>query len=278
MHKFFILILGLILITSCAIPTDIEAEKMTERKRNVAGNTTLNGKKGWSSSGSIQATNGYDPVLGPNAGVSLQANFDESDVYTAQFFIGPVPPDAAFGAGEFIRARAEVTWSVEGNFVRRVIDVVNGASITGVAQGVKIRIFDDSVYSTAKPAINYDVSASVSRGARSSVQQPPVYSATSLQLAAGAQNGNIPIPQNAGVISVMLLVGTVATVPSPNPVTEFSTICAQVTAAPNNTTLRVYDARDYQWVPVAPGADHLLIVKDATTPILHYTAIFGIDG
>jgi hypothetical protein len=228
----------------------------TETEDNIMPN--LSNKKAWSTSGNLISGAGDS-----GNGVSLQANFiDEPGNYTVQF--GIQAPDISSGPARVIKAVAEITWSVEGNDVRRLVDCVNGMSVTGTAQAVKVRVFDNSV---GGAALEYQISIQVIKGTRPSVAHPPFLSGQPRAIA-DADQLLIPIPQNAGVTSVMVLVGALA-VPVPPGVT--------ISHESAVTLLAIYEARDYQWVPIAAGANSIFVANGSGVGI-SATPIWGIDG
>lgn len=256
MHSFFILILGLILgLSGCTFesaPIDIEDNM-----------TALNQKKGWSASGPIIAGAGS-----AGQGISLQANFEEEPGnYTVQF--GIVTPDTLnLPNGVILKATAEITWSVEGNDVRRLVDCVNGMSVSGTAQGVKVVIRDNS---TSTQAIEYQVSVQVVKGTRPSVSHPPFLTGDT-EFLANLANVEVPIPVNAGVTSVAVYVA-----PVPKAVIAENDVMVQHHRIGGVVALNQYDPRDYQWVTIAAGANTVNLINNSGGFVL-FTPVWGIDG
>lgn len=187
--------------------------------------------------------------------------------YTCQFNL-----DDPNTASVDVLSRAEIIWKVSGNDVRRVIDVSNGASITGTAEGVSISVFDASsnILVTPKP---YTVSLQVVKGSRPSIQQPPTYT-TPVGLNAGAGDiQTVAIPQNIGAVSVSVVVypflaGTA--------IGAYDVRVAQISAT--GTLKKVYDPRQDQWVPLASGVTSIVIGSSLAAPQFDYQVTFGIDG
>src|SRR3972149_4041104 len=127
--------------------------------------------KGWSKSGTMTSGD-------RSAKVSLQANFRHTGNYTVQFKLFPKPGGAPLPPSFFapIQAEASIVLSVEGNSVERRLSLANGASLTGVAQGVRIVVSD--VTETAGPPIllgqAYFVGITVAPGVRGSDSTAPV--------------------------------------------------------------------------------------------------------
>jgi len=120
--------------------------------RDSANNPTEQVKGGWSQSGPLQQ-------FFPNQRVKCQANLPYSQYYTVQFNVTPQDlPNVTDGSGPpplivpyvfAYRAVATIRWSVEGNFVSRMVDVGNGNAISGPGQGFAISVQDLSDAITA---------------------------------------------------------------------------------------------------------------------------------
>jgi hypothetical protein len=231
-------------------------------------------KTGWGTSGKL-FTGQKDKV------VTMQAVFPEPGSYTAEFSRSDNP-----NSNSPIFAEALLTWAVEGNYVSRRINIIDGASITGVSQAVKIILSD----ATPTPVIGggpngsvYEVACQVAPGVRGSSKQPPTLVPTSGTLPAGgpAAGGggafpvfaggttNIAVPQDAGVISVYVTVSAVA------PFAEFGALVIMNNGA---FTLKTYDPRDFpDWVPLSPGTTQIQLVNNTIADI-KFSITFGIDG
>ena len=221
---------------------------------------------GWSQSGKLRPG-----IVGP--GVGLQAVFGEMGNYTVQLGLDDTYEHQAL---EFTRARAEVLWSVKGNTIRRLVDCVSGTSVTGTAEAVAVKITDVSSFVGAAAA-EYLVSIEVAKGTRPSVERPPTLTAATFSgqsvMVAGVGTTDVEVPQNAGVISVMVTVApdTIGTA-----VGAYDVLVNQVNQAGN--TLRTYDPRQTDWVPLAPGCTTIVFTQGAAAPATRWSAIFGIDG
>lgn len=176
-------------------------------------------KTGWSAEGPLISASDANP--NPQDAVHLQVDFGEAaaQYYTLQFSL--VPP--AFADTENtadIRGKAEIRWSVEGNFVRRVVSVWNGSSISGLGQGVSIKITDDTYNPDDAPtSFIYRVSVQVTKGTRPTLggTQPPIYqpllageiAPLTLDpditwLVPAGSTLDVPIPEDAGVNCVYI--------------------------------------------------------------------------
>lgn len=222
---------------------------------------------GWSSSGTLTAGD-------TDSAVQLQANFDTPGAYTVQFSVSEYDP-----ATDFPLPIAEVIWSVEGNYVRRVISVSNGISISGVGQGVKV-VVRDGAFPTA-PANDYVVGIQVAPGTRPAEQQPPSFAPLCagtdavlrpgvLLVAAGAII-TVPIPQNIGAISLYTTAGST----TPVILTEADIQIHQ--GYTGGVGVKSYDPRIAQWVPLAPMATELVFYNLSAVTVL-FSLTFGIDG
>lgn len=255
------------LIVACA-PAHAEENDMAMGKNYP---TRLEGREvpgplrgGWSASGILQMNN-------PNRAVPLQAQFPNIENYTVQFNV--VPPTTA--ASVSASSQAEVVWSIEGNPVRRLISVVDGTAITGMAEAVSVRLFDASA---VLGTLTYQASITVARGRRGTSKQPPYLfptPAASAIVAPGALSPLIPIPDDSGVISIFTNVTNPDVAVAGIPLEQ--TFVAQVNGA--GGTIMAYEPRNFDWVPLAPGAKFLVFGNRATSPVnATFWATFGIDG
>lgn len=166
-------------------------------------------------------------LAGKESGFTLQADFqDYPAYYTVQFNIQQ-PDLSTLAVDEFISLStlAEITWSVEGNSVRRLISVQNGAVISGCGQAVRVRVFDWSrfsklgiVQSTEK--FPYKASCQVTRGVRPTTLVPPMLTMNSLvepggEVFKGSSESEVllpglpaakvwNVPQNVGLNSIFV--------------------------------------------------------------------------
>lgn len=272
MNHVIKLILGLILglnLTGCYDPSaesDFNSEDEMKHHhapaRNVGGNTALNQKKGWSVSGDLIAGKS-------DAGIALQANFEnEPGNYTVQFGVTYPPTDQS---GNIITAQAEIVWTVEGNDVRRLVNIANGMSVTGTAQAVKVTMRDSTTLGGGKQPFPYPVSAQVVKGSRPSVEHPPFLYANSIVVFNGS-NADFTIPQNAGISSVQVYV-------KPEPV-GINIPLGQLTVYHITGALGVingYDPREVSWVPIAPGSEKIRVQNDSAG-LVRFSTVWGIDG
>lgn len=222
-------------------------------------------KKGWQQAGPL-ATNDTTKF------VTLQANFeDEPGNYTVQFGIVKGPNPAGTTGGAFA-CKADIYWSVEGQTVKRTVSVGNGVSVSGIGQGVKIRIYDASNAVFGPGNYEYIVSAQVVKGTRPNVGKPPTIWTPVTTIAAG---GGIAyqIPADAGVISANIEIGVVA--PGVYPVSADVFI-----QGPTGVYLSQFDPNVVgpAFVPIPPGASQVFIQNNSAADSYRVQVNFGIDG
>jgi len=204
--------------------------------------------------------------------VSLQAVFKRPCTYTASFSLVPLKDLIVEGAD--LRAEATIEWSVDGNTVTRKVNVSNGVSVQGTGEGVRIVVRDVTVGGGGPLGIEYAVTVNVARGPRAGYNTPPILvpQVEFMTLAAGV-GGNIPIPQNCGIKS--LLVTVVRAVTDPTPILDQGVKVFQQNAS--GSTLCGYDPRAFQWVPIGPGVTDITVQND-TLGVVKFTIFFGVDG
>ena len=227
---------------------------------------------GWSQSGKLTVYQNNNPF------VSLQANFEECDIFTVEFGIGG--PTGGTPANPILTT-ATIIWTIAGNDVIRKISVANGATISGLAESVRVIVNDATQQNVAEAPstfIQYGVTVLVGRGVRPDTEQPPVLQDvpnTTVYTIAQGTSKTIPVPQNVGVISVHLDVST-------SPVTPGALQVDQVTVQhlQNGTVLKQYDPRVFEWVPLASSADNIKVTNNfgGGGPALIVTVAWGIDG
>lgn len=252
--KHLIVVLCLILgLTSCTFETESDMSKKLLQQRSRSGSLTPGGK---------QRINFQLPHFMNEQGYPDPGN------YTVQFSI--VDPNNLSFSGDFVRARAEIVWSVSGNSVRRIVDCTDGMSVSGTAEGVAVYISDDSniTFSSVKP---YAVSLQVAKGVRPAIQQPPVYSLGIVNLDPDSSI-DIPIPLNIGAVSVAVAVTPTAIGTA---IPDYSLRVQQI----SGTTIRkMYDPRQEFWVPLAGGSNKIGLQTGPSAPATEFQITLGIDG
>jgi hypothetical protein len=229
---------------------------------------------GWSKSGELQLGN-------PLQELSLQCNFPQAGFYTVQF---GVQVDPAILVPDIV---AEVTWSVEGNDVRRKISVANGATISGTGQACRVVIRDETA-GIVPPGANYSVFALVSPGTRPGshirplLRTPwPVQTAVIPAVIVGdiafippGGTANIDVPVNAGATSIDVE-GALNGAHGALVLTDL--VVAQIGAAPFPVK-GYYPWIETGFVPLAPKARTILISNESAADTIAAAILWGIDG
>lgn len=270
---------------------------------------------------------------------NLQQDQLDPGVYTIQFQILDRPTDG-LGLGAY----AFIFWRVQGQSIERVINVFNGAAISGPCNSVHVQLLDQSgrgplsaflgTFSVANGSANvtstiaqtiqpgeqiqfnsqpgvfytvgswsgknglltqaytgttsalasafaitkYKIAATLSRGTRPTIMQPPVLLTENQVLVdiSGQTVIQVP-PANAGVVSAIITVsvagpfGTAQTEAS-NGLVQFLDVSGAVLAdyLPQNLGI--------SWYPVPPGTQTVAFVNHSTTKPLNFSIQWGIEG
>lgn len=233
---------------------------------------------GWSASGRLVSKDS-------NPAVQLQANFQDSTPYTVQFSITNLKAtDGSTDVGSY-NPTAEIVWSVEGNSVRRVVSVINGTSVTGVGQGCRVTVRDQTPTGDSTKEMEYVVSILVAPGVRAANQLQPVLvplitdpflvTRPGTVFVDGGTAVDIQIPENAGVTSVYI------TASSLNAGIPIILTDADVQASHTNSAYvyKEYNPIKYTWVPIGPGTTTIRLTNymGPATQVL-FNVTFGIDG
>ena len=238
--------------------------------------TTRGPKNGWGQAGKLLTGN-------PQSQVTMQAQFDEPGTYTVQFSKADNP-----ASNNPIFTVAIITWSVEGHFLTRKVNVADGVSVSGVGQAVRVQLNDATPNNLGTPTgEEYDVSVQVARGVRGTNKQPPILiggeSVPPSSVGSGGNGGLytvlnggtavIPIPTGSGVISVYVTVA--AAPPAPAPIAEMA-VLANLNYA--GLAFKMWDPRDFpDWVPIVPGTNSISLVNTSGQTTV-WSVAFGIDG
>lgn len=234
---------------------------------------------GWSQSGKLVTANSQ-------IGVPLQADFSKSKHgagnYTIQFGLQPPDPDTVI-----IRPEADISWTVNGNTVRRVVSVTDGLSITGQAEYAKVRLYDAILPGNVPPAIageQYIGSINIAPGVRASQQQPPTllpqryFTSVSTEIfilgsisVPAADFVRVPVPQGVGVISVFVTVA----IPLGGLVTSADFQVRQ--SNPVVGALKRYFPVGEGWVSMGSGVTEINLANFSAGS-LNASVVFGIDG
>lgn len=259
---------------------------------------------GWSTSGILTTglgtqvgTEAVARPVGPTA--QLQADFSRTvgaGNFTVQFSL---IPQGIQQPNAFYMAEAMIQMTVQGNTVKRRINVMNGTSFTGTAEAVRVVVWDTTptnplIYpgSPAFPAgLPYLVVITVARGTRPYRITPPILMPPASNFGASQNNApgsvtvnnsnaNFIIPQDAGVTSVFAIVADIN-----NAFGAAGNHSNQILVDIQGTgPLAAFFPVQYQsglWVPAPPGAQSVFVNVNAgggATSAQLLTVYFGIDG
>jgi hypothetical protein len=241
--------------------------------------------RGWSQSGrlTLDFSNGVGglvpQVVKP---VTCQAVFpkDTSTMYTVQLSV--TPPTGPKRLDGFFAAYAEVKWSVAGNFIRRVVSLNSGQSISGSGEGVKVTLFDATPLidnSDQTGLLTYPCDILIVPGSRASNSTSPTNTPAISYQNGIAQNLSVtwPVPSDAGVISVR--VDTALFTAAGNPEASNDMVVQQLDQI--NRILKQYRAADYPaFVPLHPACVNVAVYNlsaDAGS-LGSASIVFGIEG
>lgn len=210
---------------------------------------------------------------------SLQVDHLSADTYTVQFSIIPPAPIPSFG--QTVNTLAIVRWKVQGQQMQRVVSVVNGTSISGLAEAVDVQVADYSGFMTNAfggpvnpPGRSYKVAASLTKGIRAATLVPPSLALSPGAVVPGVGLANFPVPPDAGVNCFY-----VTSVSQGNTTIDLQDIIvSQFYGSTNNFAASYPLAVDGNgWTPLFPGATNLSITtRDAAGTFMN--VIWGIDG
>lgn len=270
MKWLLFIVLGL--LTSCT-EIEFQGDDMNQ------GNPQYAKSGGWSGGGKLINDGVSNVACAADFLAARVHNEIPSKNYTVQFNV-TLPP-----GGVFANPVAEISWSVEGNTIRRLVSVTNGCSVTGVGQGVKVVVRDQTPQGIGGKVygVSYDVAITVAPGNRSSVNQPPIFTPPSAILAGAVVLPlytvpplsflRVAIPQNAGVISSYVTAVTA----DGSPLTQFGGIVTEFDVAGH--AQKSYDVLNQEFVPISGQGFELQVFNNlAAGHDLQVSVSFGIDG
>lgn len=226
---------------------------------------------GWGIRGKLITGGGED-----NNKVQLTKTFDQQMKAHTIMFDGM--DNNVAGMPGIVITEAEILWSVNSVVVRRVISVQDGASITGIAQGVSVNVIDRSALGGVH--VEYSVGITIAPGTRANIEQPPsllpfgvLSSGAAVNYAVSVAAGGTvtwTVPPNCGAVSAYL------TAHQPGVV---------LTDADFNVGMLVRGilARQFslsgcnRWVPLPPGCSTIVLTNSTGTAI-RASCQLGIDG
>jgi hypothetical protein len=226
---------------------------------------------GWAAAGRL-SNGGFAQ---PGEAVIMQVNLVPGE-YTVQISTSPI-----FQVTQ--KTYAEILWMAYGGLNRRLISVVNGTSISGVCNGVNVRVFDQSAIGGGFGNEVYDVNITVAKGTRASTSQQPILegfggtSSPSVTVPPAA-SADENVPDNCGATAAFIAVSEVDAADAPISSDEIS-----VTMMSNlNGTGVILKQLDFigcnQWVPLAQGCKSITVTNHRAAGNIRKAVTFGIDG
>jgi hypothetical protein len=228
--------------------------------------------QGWSSGGLVETSPPGAPFESAKQ-LGLQVSFQEADIYTVQFSRSVAP-----NGGGLYRARARITWSVQGNSTTRILDVVDGASISGTCRSLNVDVYD--FFSNPNPGDTeeYFVSILATPGTRPTSGAPPLLNlaeGANFEAAAGTVF-DVPVPLEAGGNSFFLsIVPQTGTIITPN--SDDIIIVQRSAPAAGIIALGNYESFANQWVPLYPGCGSIQL-QNNTAGNMEFSVVLGIQG
>lgn len=261
--KFWRLAILAVVLTACTYPTETVNESTNMEKPGSSG--------GWSKTG--QLTQNQSQFL------QMQVDFGKAGPFTVQFALSFTPFSSL--NNQPIRCEALVSWKTAGNTITRRITVGNGASISGVAEAIEVRVMDTSAVVIAPPGAlqTYSIEISVGPGTRAGDTTPP-----QLQLVDANRNPTIivaansqaalGVPSDGGGKSLHASVansgGAAGAIPDQGAVLRQGQGSTHI--------LKSYDPRSSPgWIPLAVGCDRLELINN-TLVDQEWSVTLGIDG
>jgi hypothetical protein len=224
----------------------------------------------------VTATFLTDMVVGQDQqGASINQNGLIPEAYTLQFSFVGVEKDVN-GTPFIPTCRAIVTWKVDGQQQRRVVSIVSGASISGVCNGVDVKLVDVPLGGDSTEGKKYKVQATMSRGLRANTQEPPTLTEELIQSVASGANITFDVPQDAGVTQVYVLLATGSTADTPADTSVLVTMSDNHQPS-NGLYGSFYPLKCCHWVPLAPGTQKIILFNGSGFEFF-VQAIWGIDG
>lgn len=197
------------------------------------------------------------------------------ETYTIQFGFVQIDPDID-GVVNLPSCRAIITWKVDGQHQRRVISIVPGSAISGVCNGVDVKIQDVPIEGSRTLGLNYKVQTTMSRGVRGTTQQPPTLTDTPTKTIATLTGETFKVPDDAGVIScyIMIAIGSFAAASAPD-VTDFQVTFSDPAGALLGATYPL--AAGGGWIPLPPGTQEVNVFN-GTAENAFAQIVWGVEG
>lgn len=211
-----------------------------------------------------------DMVTGQPGGKNMQVEWDSATMRTVSFNLQGNPSVTSVP----IKCEALITFAIEGNSFTRRISVVNGCSISAVAQSIQVELTDHTTVPGFPGALGeqYSVDILTSPGTRAFGHQPPILQqqAAPITIIGPAGFHDFPIPPDSGATSVYVTADFNGSFPPAGDIT--------IIESSNGFTTAEWDYTQFagQWVPLSPGATVVSVTVGAGTWVV--TLKLGIDG
>lgn len=213
----------------------------------------VDGRTGWAVGGSLITGNSSNTV-------SLQAHFGKASIFTVQLDV--TPPDSGSVP------QVTISYTVNGVPVDRTIDVAAGASISGVAEAVRVRIIDATPIPKMTAGIAYPVTITIGTYPRPGGAYPTVTGAYDTTIASGGNQETVRVPAGANGVYVFAWPASGTTIDLE--ITQSNSV------GPLFKALQT-DGIPQQPIPLVAGAKFVNVINNGATNI-QATVIFSIDG
>jgi len=263
--------LGLLLCLALSPACTLEIE-MPKNNEGLTQEAPAGALHAWAQSAVINPEGANVAIKNGQSSFSLQCRLETPSVFTVEFEIGPsLDPDIPLPIN---KPTAEIEWTVNGNTVRRVISVVNGTSISGTAEFVKVKFFELETGTSTAP---YAATAMVSPGTRAGRVQPTNQSTDAVDLDAAGIGGPgevfIDVPQDKGIITFRVFAWDAA---ETGALDMTKILVAQQTSA-NNTISAFQDPNEAKFVHLNPSVTVIKVINLGAVAARVYI-VWGVDG
>lgn len=213
----------------------------------------VEGRTGWAVSGSLLTGNTSNTV-------SLQANFGKASIFTVQ--VDVTTPDS--GAVP----QVTISYTVNGVPVSRTIDVAAGASISGVAEAVRVLVTDNTPTPMMTAGNTYPVTITIGTYPRPGGSYPTVTGKYNTAVTSGGGQLTTRVPAGAQGVYVFAWPETGTTIDLE--------ITQATSVGPLFKALQTVGIPD-QPIPLVAGAKFVNVINNGSTNV-DVTVIFSVDG